>query len=234
MIAGIFHEGSGLGNQLHRYVGSRVMALDKGEEHCMVAPHLFKGYSFMDLEINDSKLPYHIEYPAGKVVVREETDIKIVDGEFQGWADFGHRLDEIREWLKVEPLEMADDVCVMAFRGGEYVGVKDLFLPLYYWTEAMMKMREKYPDIKFHVVTDDVQTAQVFFMGLDLTIGHEIGHDWRKIRYAKHLILSNSSFGILPALLGDAKEIIAPEFWAGYNTGEWIRPENKYERFTYI
>src|SRR5690348_4619876 len=79
MIAGIFHSGSGLGNQLHRYVATRVLALDKGYEFSMVAPELFKGKGFMNLDmgkeidtngIKGPKFPfrYDIEQPSGKVV----------------------------------------------------------------------------------------------------------------------------------------------------------------------
>lgn len=236
ILAGLFHSGSGLGNQLHRYVGTRVMALDKEEPHTMIAPELFKGHSFMSLNMGvPMNLQYGIEMPAGKVVVGELKDIEIVDREFQGWADFGHRINEVREWLKVEPLDLPDNLCIIGFRGGEYKYVADLFLPRSYWTEAMMKMRQLYPDIVFHVVTDDIDTAQEMFMGLDLTISHEIGNDWRKVRYAKHLIIANSSFYILPSLLGDAKEIIAPKWWANYNKGGfWQTPDNEYKRFTYI
>lgn len=236
MISGIFHKGSGLGNQLHRYVGTKVIALDRGESHGMVAPELFKGSSFMNLDFGKPTydIAYHIEMPAGKVVVDDPAGIEIIDGEFQSWTDFGHRLDEIREWLKVEPLDMPDDLCVIGFRGGEYVGVKDLFLPRFYWTEAMSKMREMWPTAQFHVVTDDIKTAQQMFMGLDLTISHEIGKDWRMVRYAKHLIIANSSFYIFPSLLGDAKEILAPKFWSGYNTGIWPKEGNQYARFTYL
>ena len=51
MISGIFHKGSGLGNQLHRYVATRVLALDKGYKFSMVAPTNFKGESFMKLDM---------------------------------------------------------------------------------------------------------------------------------------------------------------------------------------
>ena len=236
MISGIFHKGSGLGNQLFRYVGSRVMALDKGEEHTMVAPELFKGEMFMDLDMGvKTDIEYHIEEPAGKVVPENVEDITVVDGEFQGEQYFMHRIDEVRKWLAVEPLEMSDDVCVIGFRGGEYVGVRDWFLPKSYYEEAVTMMMEKYPDIKFHVVTDDVPEAERMFRGLDCVISHEISMDWRMIRYAKHLILANSSFFILPALLNeDIKEVIAPMYWGGRNVGKWHLEDNNYKKFTYI
>lgn len=232
MIAGLIHRGSGIGNQLFRYVGTRCLALDKGEDHGMVAPELFKGASFMNLDIKPTGLDYWIEEPSGRTVVDDPKDVTIVDAEFQGAGSFMHRLDEVRDWLKVKPIEMPDDLCVINFRGGEYVGVRDLFLPPSYWYQAIEMMKDKYPDICFEVHTDDPETARQFF---DFPIIKDTALNWRSIRYAKHLILSNSSFAILPALLGDAKEIIAPKFWAGHNRGEeWISPDNNYERFTYI
>lgn len=233
MIAGIFHQGSGIGNQLHRYIGTRILALDRGEPHGMVAPELFKGHSFMNLDMGvPTNLEYRVEHPAGKVVVDDPKGIEIIDGEFQGVEDFMSRLNEVREWLKVEPLEMPDDLCVIGFRGGEYRGVKDLFLPQEYWDTAIEAMEIAYPDIRFEVHTDDVETAQMFFP--DFQCFHNVGLNWRSVRYAKHLIIANSSFYILPALLGNATEIIAPKFWAGRNVGQWRMPQNNYSRFTYI
>lgn len=233
MLAGYFHQGSGLGNQLHRFVGTRVMALDNNHEHGMVAPELFKGKDFMTLPIVDADLAYEVKLPSGEVVVEDRKDVLLVDGEFQWEGAFDYRLDEVREWLKVEPLDLPDDLCVINFRGGEYVGVRDLFLPQEYWDRAMEMMREKYPDIKFQVHTDDPITARQFFP--DLEIISDIALNWRSIRYAKHLILSNSSFAILPALLGEAKEIIAPKHHANYNKGTfWQTRENIYRKFTYL
>jgi len=246
MIAGIFHQGSGLGNQLHRYVMTRVLALDKGYEWGMVQPSQFKGASFMDLGIKmgvniDPKFNYFNE----KKVVENGVDIRgydpeinfvedntIIDGEFQDERYFEHRLSEIREWLRVEPLDLPDDLCIINFRGGEYQGVSDLFLRKEYWEQAINLMKQKYPNIRFEVHTDDIVSAKHFFSEFMIS---DIGLNWRTIRYAKHLILSNSSFAILPALLNEnAKEIIAPRYWARRNTGVWALPQNYYKKFTYI
>src|SRR3990167_4561075 len=199
MISGIFHQGSGLGNQLHRYVGSKVLALDRGEIHCMVAPELFKGSSFMDLPMIDAERSYHIEYPAGKVVVDDPKSITLVDEEFQGERDFMHRIGEVREWLRVEILDMSSDLCVIGFRGGEYKIFPELYLPKEYWEKAVGKMREINPDMRFEVHTDD--PAEAFAMlGELLPAGtsfiHDMGLNWRSVRYAKYLIVANSSFYI--------------------------------------
>ena len=235
MIRGIFHKGSGLGNQLHRYVGSRVLALDSKQAWGMVAPELFKGSSFMDLDIGNSLSDYHIEEPAGKVIPHT-TDIT-VDGEFQGEQYFMHRIDEVRQWLHNKRiLKVPNNVCIMAFQGGEFALYSDLFLPLKYWTDAMIEMLKINPTMVFRVVTDDPTLATKFFTGLsNVFIGHDIEEDWLAIRYAKYLILSNSSFGILPAHLNEnAHKIIAPKYWAGHNKGVWQLPENEYKKFAYV
>ena len=164
-------------------------------------------------------------------------DGSVIDG--YGAQDiryFEHRLDEVREWLKVKPLDMPDDLCVCNFRGGEYVGVPELFLPLDYWNEALGNMKYKYPNIKFIIHTDDAHTAEKMFS--DIPIHQGIEKNWQSIRYAKHLIISNSAFAILPALLNEnVKEVIAPFGWNARNASqtEWKgRSSNYYKKFTYI
>lgn len=248
MIAGYFHKGSGLGNQLHRYVATRVLALDKGYEFGMLNPHFFKGipWMFIDMGKEIEVDPFNFNDFNEKKVKENELDIRgydpeinfvwdntAIDGEFQDPRYFEHRLSEIREWLKVEPFIMSDDLCVINFRGGEYTIFPDLFLQQDYWEQAVNMMQEKYPNIRFEVHTDDFKTAKEFFPDYSIVCGIE--PNWCSVRYAKHLILSNSSFAILPALLNeDVKEIIAPRYWARHNTKVWAQPANYYKQFTYI
>ena len=246
MVVGIFYQGSGLGNQLHRYVATRVLALDKGYDWGMVNVDNFKGKSFMDLQCPPVIKRWDKEFQEKKVV-ENGVDIRgydpefnfiedntIIDGEFQDERYFGHRLSEIREWLKVEPLDMPDDLCIINFRGGEYALFPELFLTKEYWNVAIYQMLSRYGlSIRFEVHTDDVETAEKFFPNYPII--RDIGLNWRSIRYAKHLILSNSSFAILPALLNeDVKEVIAPRYWARRNTKTWALPQNYYRKFTYI
>lgn len=242
MMIGIFHEGSGLGNQLHRYVATRVLALDKGIEFGMIAPQEFKG--FMNLDMGKPlDVPYILETISGKITpnapvfevgLEYKTDIPdgIIDGEFQDERYFEHRLPEIREWLKTEPIELSD-LCIINFRGGEYKGISDLYLTQEYWDKAVKYMALKYSGIRFKIVTDDIAAARVVFPMMP--VSHDFENDWQSIRWAKYLIISNSSFAILPALMNEnAIEIVAPEFWAGRNIGQWRYPMNKYKKFTYL
>lgn len=258
MIIGIIHKGSGMGDQLFSYIATRVRAADLGVDFGFVGKEFFKGASFMNLDwgMYPDK-SYVIEASSGKLIIPGakvfELNKPYYDPEFNFIPDgsvidgygaqdiryFEHRLDEVREWLKVKPPieEMHDDLCVMNIRGGEYRGVPDLFLPKEYWDKAIIKIRinqiKRHQYSIFEIHTDDVDLSQNWFPEYKAT--QDIGINWRSIRYAKHLIISNSAFAILPALLNEnVKDVIAPKFWAGRNVGEWRRPGNYYKKFIYI
>lgn len=265
MIIGLIHPGSGLGDQLFRYITVRTLALDKGVDFGFIGSENFKGKDFMQLDWGKPVLTYFkVLKPSGKIIVSDKelweekttyynpeinfVEEGIIDGNFQDERYWGHRLNEIREWLKVEPLEMSDNLCVINFRGGEFSLFPDLFLTEDYWEKAIHLIADKYslseeekdrtdnfePQIDFDVHTDDLETASKFFPVFSI-IDKMIALNWRSIRYAKHLILSNSAFGIIPALLNEnVKEVIAPRYWARRNIKQWSLPSNYYKKFTYI
>lgn len=250
MISGIFHQGSGLGNQLHRYVATRVLALDKGYEWGMLynedgsgkETH-FKGKSFMDIDWGSPVEMTDPNYFTEKKVVENGVDIRghdpefnfiedntIIEGEFQDERYFEHRMRDVDNWLTVEPMDMPDDVCVIGFRGGEFTVFPNLFLTKDYWDEGIRRMKEINPNMKFEVHTDDPNTA---YKMLGMTPIHNIGMNWRSMRYAKYAIIANSSFYILPRLLSGGTTI-APRYWARRNTKVWALPQNYYKQFTYV
>lgn len=255
MIYGFIHPGSGLGNQLHRYIATRVLALDKGYKFSMIGKENFKGSSFMNLDMGkDFGLSYQTEYPLGKIIPslvqmhddlilwEEKTnyynpefnfieDETVIDGEFQDERYFSNRINEIDEWLKVEPLDIPYDVCVIGFRGGEFYLYPELGLPLSYFEEGIKQMRKINPNMRFEVHTDDVALATQFFPNFKIV--HDIGINWRSMRHAKYAVIANSSFYILPRLLNNGITI-APRYWARYNTGEWSMPQNYYKSFQYV
>lgn len=250
-----------MGNQLFRYVAARTLAADKGYTFGMVAPENFKGADFMKLDMG---VPIPCNWTTGeggrvvpisslasweeKKIVENGVDIRsydpeinfvkdftIIDGEFQDERYFEHRLDQIHEWLKVEYLGLPNNLCVMGFRGGEFRSNPDLFLPREYWDVAMKKMLQLDRSMKFVAVTDDPEFARVY-LPPEVDVQHDIATDWRMVRYAKYLIIANSSFYILPSLLNlRARKIIAPKYWARRNTrGPWALVSNYYKRFHYI
>ncbi len=262
MIAGIFHKGSGLGNQLHRYVATRVLALNKGYEFSMVAPENFKGKGFMNLDMGKRvDWDFETESLSGKIVNISEKmgpegswirgrraeweektpyynpefnfieDNTIIDGEFQDERYFERHLDKVLEWLNVEPITMHHNTCVIGFRGGEFYTVPELGLPKSYYEEGIARTLEINPNMKFEVHTDDEVLAKQFFPRYPII--HDIGINWCSVLCAKYAIIANSSFYILPRLLGTGVTI-APRYWDRYNSKKWERPYNYYKQFTYI
>lgn len=263
MICTELWNGSGLGNQLHSYVMCRVLSLDKQTDFGIMGKEKFKGSSFMKLDFGKElvggitsiegnppkELPegIHHYFLDPKAINEDNHDVRDynwegilsikdntkIEGYWQGEKYYDHHLDEIREWLKVDKLDMPNDLCVIGFRGGEYAGVPDLFLPQEYWDLAINKMLDINPKMKFEVHTDDVDLAQKFFPNFTCING--IGYNWRSVRYAKYIIMANSSFFILPSLLNqDVKKIIAPQWWAGYNKGYWHQKQMQFSKFDYI
>jgi len=256
MIYSFLHQGSGAGNQLHRMVAVRVKALELGVDWKMIwnsdnsgKPIGFKCKDFMNFDdkniwgIGDLEQSGVLEWNEKKVV-ENGIDIRsydpewnfiqdntIIEGEFQDsryWEDYEKEVDE---WLKVEPLDMPDDVCVIGFRGGEFAVYPDLFLTKGYWDEAIARMKMINSNMKFQVHTDDKPLAQQFFP--DFEVIHDIGINWRSMRFARYAIIANSSFFILPRWLRNGITI-APRFWGRRNTGVWSLPQNFYKRFSYI
>jgi hypothetical protein len=255
MLSTPMYHGSGAGNQLHNYVTVKCLALDKGLDFGVMFPERFKGHSFMKLDfgvkVPDADIPVEGQPPRSlpeplQGYYREEmigngeydhnlenvADNTLIHGNLQGEDYYKHRREEIKDWLKVESLDMERNLCVINFRGGEYKWVTDFFLPRSYWGEAIELMIKERPDMQFEVHTDDPDEARKFF--LDFPIIHNIGLNWRSIRYARYIILSNSSFGFLPAWLNDDAYVIAPKFWGRRNRGYWFLAQNYTDRFKYI
>lgn len=262
MIIGIIHKGSGLGDQLFSYIAARVRAADLGVDYGFVGKEFFKGASFMNLDwgINNDLLDYYVHEETGAVKFDPPIALSLskhtyilnkpyYDPEFNFIPDgsvidgygaqdiryFEHRLDEVREWIQIKDLSgFYDKVCVINFRGGEYKLFPELYLTQEYWDKAVQIIRDKgIDDDHFLVVTDDIDEAIKFFP--KFRISHNLEDDWKSVLMSDYLILSNSAFGILPALLNsNVVDIIAPRYWAGRNVGEWRRPGNYYKKFTYI
>ena len=256
MIAGIFHEGSGLGDQLFRYITVRTLAEKKGCKWEMMNHRFFKGQDFL-------KIPYVDEMPPKEYKAWLEKDVRggqgidirsydpeinfvedntVIDGSFEDERYYIHNLKNIDSWLQVEPLQLPDDLCVISHRGGEYKLYPKLYLPDAYWHYCVDKMREINPQMKFQVQTDDPSEARRIFPDLEVIdnqqISHskhsQMGYNWRAIRYANYLIVGNSAFSTIPSLLSPAKVILAPRYHAGHNVGIWQRPACYHRRYQYI
>lgn len=163
-----------------------------------------------------------------------------IDGLMQDEKYFEHRKEEIKKWLKVRDESDCydyayDNICVINFRGGEYVRHKELYLEDAYWKNAVKNMRAINPNFKFVVITDDTYEAKKFFPEFEV-MHFNIGKDYSIVKNAHYLILSNSSFGWFPAWLSEKlKYAIAPKYWGRHNTsdGYWSCSYNITKKFVY-
>ena len=168
-------------------------------------------------------------------------DCTKIDGIMQDEQYYVHRKSEIRQWLKVrssfECYDYSDNnVCVINFRGGDYVDMRNVFLPAKYWEDAIRHMKSINKDISFVVITDDVKVARKFFPKYEV-FHFSIARDYVIIKNAKYLILSNSSFAIFPAWLNDDVNCcIAPKYWWAHkiNKGYWACSYNIIAGWLYL
>lgn len=125
------NSGEGLGNQLARYITTRVIATDHGYEFGVLNPNKFKGADFLDIDFGqkvvggsgpeggppyslpDTIMHYYREqelrHPISNADIRiydkhlvNLPDNTKVDGIMQDEQYIKHRKNDIREWLKVK------------------------------------------------------------------------------------------------------------------------------------
>ena len=164
----------------------------------------------------------------------------ILYGNMQAEAYFGKHREEVREWLKVH--EDADsheytqeDLCIINVRGGEYTNHPELYLDRTYFLHAVQNMKKIRKDLRFMVVTEDVEAARKILP--EFEIHHfDMGKDYVTIKNARYVILSNSSFAILPVFTSRTiRAAIAPKYWARHNIsdGFWSSEQNIYSFLQY-
>lgn len=164
----------------------------------------------------------------------------LIEGILQSPYYFKEYKKDIKDWLKVKPEfdsheYTADDLCIINIRGGEYADSPELFLRRKYWLDAMKNMRAINPDMRFMVITDDVDSAKRILPEVEAH-HFEVWKDYVTVKNARYLILSNSSFAFFPAYTSEtAQFIIAPKYWARHNVsdGYWCAEQNIYDEFVY-
>lgn len=158
--------------------------------------------------------------------------------------------EDLKSWFKIRPefesryieqlksagIVLDNNLCVINFRGGEYRGLSELIVRPEYYRDAMTAMRRINPDMKFIIITDDIQCASQFIPGVPC-FHISIGCDYYILNKARFSILSNSSFAIMPTLLNEnLKFVLAPKYWARHNVsnGYWGIGDQFYEGWNYV
>ena len=199
-----------------------------------------------------------------------------IDGTFQRLRYINDRRSEITEWLKptipwslrqeyVDPIiggnvnDPTEEVCVIQFRGGEYL-ITSAFCPEEYYAEAKKRMIEINPNMKFVCITDDFDNACRYVdapvigsymagpgeadpyahlqgSGFYVYKSGPIGIDYTLLNQCKYAIITSSTFAFWPAWTNtNAKTIIAPKYWNDYkrSDGYWRGDDNIVDDWMYL
>lgn len=232
-----------LGNNIHSQKGLYFMELDLGilsrkedyvREYWEKEDRLFLPNSNHDLE--------HGAYVAGTdgELLNIEDNV-LIGGNMQSEDYFIEYKEQIKKWLKVKPeydsYEYSrENLCILNIRGGEYTSNPELYLKKKYWIHTMKYMKKINGNMEFLIVTDDVEAASKMFPDIKAMHG-SLHEDYVRLKNARYLILSNSSFAYFPTFTSDVNQyIIAPKYWARHNVsdGYWASEQNIYEGFHYM
>ena len=184
-----------------------------------------------------------------------------LDGSLQNMLYIEDRRDDIREWLKIDEDKIireysSDDICVIHFRGGDY-STGHSFLPPQYYQMAMGHMRNRNPNMKFVIVTDDADLARKHIPGAEVVgaaisdeeggpdykigwyqmKGGPLSIDYSILNTAKNVIMSSSTFSFWPVWLStELDNVIVPMYWFDWNTSNgWWRPvDSIVDEWTYM
>ena len=259
MIATEFYNGQGFGNQLWVFATLYSIAQKNNLNYGVISTHRFKGKDFLNIDFGKNlKGPSSTKprkrtsitfpnYYLEKKIVHEiyQCDIRsydsyllncpdgtVFDGNLQSLEYVKNYRSELSSMFKVEGDYF--DGCVINLRGGEYKNVPNLFLRKEYFYYCISEIRKKDPNVRFKVVTDDINLAKKFFPDFPIVSSggvriflnriyisppsRKIGVDFREIQNSKYLILSNSSFSWWAAWTNTrVMEVYAPKYWAAHN-----------------
>ena len=242
-----------LGNQLWQYAVCRGVAERLGVPFHI--PRAFQGHTlFPALSLGEPQEDietvfyenghWHVQQYDPRVlrgdVIKDGTRlVGLFQSERYLW-DIGR--ERLSQWFSTEGLPNTEhlttlaNTCIINFRGGDYVGKSEVFLPKTYFQRAVEYVKRVDSGVKFVVVTDDEKTARTFFPNYPIvTPGPALS--FALVSHAPYLIIANSSFSWWASWLNDtARVVVAPRYWLRYNvsTGWWSPSDSLTMRFTYI
>jgi len=156
-----------------------------------------------------------------------------LNGHFQSPKYFMHCIDTIRNYFRMKDEPEQNDYVAIHYRAGDYVDDPNAYHPRCskeYYEKAMAM----FPDAKFKVFTDDINSAvNIFGINPELYTSVKSSYidDFRLMKRCKSFICANSSYSMMAAILGEhpEKKIVCPKLWfgpvAGIN-GDDCYPEN--------
>lgn len=209
-------------------------------------PHYWTGEKLFNIDygINDGNIISSVV----EIDIKNVTDGMLLVGFYQSDSYMVEYRDTIiDDWFKFNDsviLESKgllkqyniDEYCYIHFRGTDYKTIPQFFLPIDYYVNAMNHIKNHKPDIKFLVITDDIDEGKKMFPDIEV-ISNTTEIDFYILSQSKFSIIPNSTFSWWSRWISKNNEMtIAPNKWFNYNSHEntFYPPKIKTSFFTYI
>lgn len=230
MITSIYR--GGLGNQLFEVAAGYVLAQKNGDTYA-INPNLHAEYgqgnhirAYLDTIFKKVPKTDH----KGSVLYKEPqfayTEIEykpdlLLDGYFQSekyLEGFRGELNELfgYDYEGLENARYGGPICTVHIRTGDYIHQPNFnVVTPRYFENAMNTVRHDCPDIRFLVISDDLEQAENYIpegVKVEFLRGDE-AHSLRLMSISDYCIISNSSFSWWGSFLGQKKVTLAPYKW---------------------
>jgi len=241
-----------LGNQMFQYGITRIIAEKNNYNFYLTKEKNGNGqnisdYFDLDMGINDG--PIRNSYHENNNQVYDLNLFNIsnftcLNGFFQTEKYFLGHEEKLKKWFNITKTDIVNEIlekyptneyCYIHFRGGDYKDMGDWLLPKNYYETAINKIKEYDNNLKFLIITDDIDFANQFFNDIDI-ISNDMMVDFSLLYHSKFCIIPNSSFSWWASWLSDKEKIIAPLGWINYNKqdGSFWPSDIKTNKFIYV
>lgn len=221
--------GGRLGNQLFQYAVCKSVALKNNYEYHI--PRDFLGISQLKLKCDlgtEEKIVHSIFPQSSENLHYDVLNVKdntLITGFFQSEFYF-HEIEQIiKKDFEMDFDENCQNIlnefdvenyCYVHLRGGDYRNI-DWLLPEEYYQQAKKYINNYNKNIKFLVVTDDIEYSEKIFPNQKY-ISNDEYTDFYILSKCKYMIMSNSSFSWWTTYLNRNQILtIGPKRWFNYN-----------------
>jgi hypothetical protein len=233
------------GNNMFQYAMARTIAESKGF-HFWFNKKKFAHHEIFNLDFGFNDAPIQQVYgESGHTFdpnVFNVGDNIVFNGYWQCEKYFDH--DKARQWFKFDSTAKAEEIlsthpidqyCYINLRGTDMKLISSQKLDVGYYNDGIRIMRLFLPDIKFLVITDDVEYGHEYFPDLEITT-NDVHTDFCLLNRAKYLIIANSTFSWWAAWLNLNNVVIAPYGWSNTHINKWVfsPADIKVERWLWI
>lgn len=197
------------------FVGTTMFDLDMGVEQDLTT-------KFFQVDNWDSIQKYNPN-------VFKVEDFTKISGHMQSERYVIQNKKNIKKWMKLKSestdlynyLNMDNNTCIMHVRATDLKMNPECLLPKKYYDDSIRHMKQINPNMRFFVLTDDVEFARGYFHSEYPVYQHSMVEDLYLLNHARYLIISASTYAWWGAWLNDNSIVtIAPKYWLHYNRSE--------------